>query len=113
MRRLFGARSSLAGRTAGPDTVETLRCLNNLASALAFQGNFEEAELHYRQVLSTYTRTLGASHPDTLAAARALKQLQEDARRIAFLVAKEPGAEPVAAAAPSSAVVRPGAGGAP
>jgi serine/threonine-protein kinase len=51
----------------GPEGVETLVALNNLADLLEKQGRFADAEPVVRQTLAVRRRTLGAEHPQTLA----------------------------------------------
>jgi CHAT domain-containing protein/tetratricopeptide (TPR) repeat protein len=52
----------------GREDSVTMVLLSNFASAIDAQGRHAEAETFYRRVLETRERTLGADHPDTLAA---------------------------------------------
>jgi len=50
----------------GPEHVDTLIAISNLASTLKVEGRLSEAEKTDRQVLEARRRTLGPDHPDTL-----------------------------------------------
>jgi hypothetical protein len=58
----------------GAEHPETLGSANNLASSLADQGKYTEAERIQREVLEVRKRVLGAEHPDTLTSANNLAQ---------------------------------------
>jgi hypothetical protein len=58
----------------GPEHPETLRTAANLASSLAHQDKYVEAEEIGREVLRVRKRVLGAEHPDSLETARCLAQ---------------------------------------
>ena len=50
----------------GKEHPSTLKSMNNLASVLSSQGNYEEAERIHRQALALYETVLGKEHPSTL-----------------------------------------------
>jgi len=63
---LFQAALPLLEAVRGPDHVETLLCVRDLAKCLAVQGKIEEAEPLARFALAGFERSLGAEDQDTL-----------------------------------------------
>ena len=61
-------------RDRAEEDAERLKAAQNLASSLAGQGKYAEAEEMLREMLAVRKRVLGAEHPDTLAAARDMLQ---------------------------------------
>jgi len=56
---------SVRTRTLGPDDPSTLSSLENLAGALQWIDEFDEAQLMYESLLDRRSRSLGVAHPDT------------------------------------------------
>jgi hypothetical protein len=54
-------------KALGPEHADTLASMNNLATVLAREGYYAEAERLHRQTLDIRRRVLGPEHPDTLA----------------------------------------------
>ena len=50
----------------GKEHPDTLVSVNNLASVLQYQGNYEEAEQMNRRALEGKEKALGKEHPSTL-----------------------------------------------
>ncbi|MDF3291851.1 tetratricopeptide repeat protein [Streptomyces silvisoli] len=67
-------REALSGweRLRGQDDAQTLQIASNLASVLIDLGRREEAEGLMRDTVARRTRTLGATHPDTLSSRNTL-----------------------------------------
>ena len=53
-------------RMLGPVHPDTLLSIHNLAFFLDAKGDYENAEVLYRQVLERNERVLGKDHPDTV-----------------------------------------------
>jgi tetratricopeptide (TPR) repeat protein len=58
----------LRRKVSGPENVQTLRAMNNLANSYNDAGRQDEALKLREQVLTLRRKVLGAVHPDTLAA---------------------------------------------
>ena len=61
-------RRALGGseKVLGPEHPDTLSSVSHLGLVLSSQGEYEEAEAIYRQVLETREKVLGLEHLDTL-----------------------------------------------
>ena len=61
-------RRALEGneKARGPEHLETLMSINNLATTLYYQGKYEVAEKMFRQTLESQEKVLGSEHSDTL-----------------------------------------------
>ena len=57
--------SDVRNRTLGPDDPTTLRSLENVANALQWIDEVDEAKLIYENVLAKRVRLFGMDHPDT------------------------------------------------
>ena len=53
-------------RVLGPENLDTLRAMNDLARTLDHEGHYAEAETLVRQTLGVQRRVLGTEHPDTV-----------------------------------------------
>ncbi len=71
----------------GPEHLDTLRSLNNLAWAQSLQGKYALAQPLYMQVLETRRRVLGPEHSDTLFTFSALASMYQ--RQGAYVLAEE------------------------
>jgi hypothetical protein len=67
-------------RVLGKEHPETLSSANNLATTLAHQAKFAEAEGTLQATLEARRRVLGNTHPQTLATARSLERVRSDMR---------------------------------
>ena len=67
-------------RVLGEEHPDTLRSANNLATSLAHQGKYAEAEELLQAMLVVSKRVLGTAHPVTLGAAKNLDNLQWNMR---------------------------------
>jgi tetratricopeptide (TPR) repeat protein len=57
---------AICEQVLGPEHLETLGSLNNLAGLYWNQGQYEQAEPLYQLALSTHERVLGPNHPNTI-----------------------------------------------
>jgi hypothetical protein len=64
----FAAEEESPTGTFGPEQLDTLTAMNDLAATLLGQGDFAGARDLLEQVLEASTRTLGPEHPSTLIA---------------------------------------------
>jgi hypothetical protein len=76
---------SVRRRVQGEEHPETLLSTANLATILAHQAKFSEAEEMLQATLEAYRRVLGDAHPRTLGAAQSLENVRSSmyARRAA------------------------------
>ncbi|TLD72294.1 tetratricopeptide repeat protein [Phragmitibacter flavus] len=63
---VFRRELAAAEHDFGADSVESLKCRNNLANALNANGRSAEAEVEHRKVLMVRERVLGREHAETL-----------------------------------------------
>jgi tetratricopeptide (TPR) repeat protein len=61
-----GQAASLRKEVLGPEHLDTLTSMSNLAGVLDSQGKYEKAEAMNRQTLARYEKVLGPEHPHTL-----------------------------------------------
>jgi hypothetical protein len=63
-------------RVLGEEHPETLNNANSLATTLAYQAKFDEAEGMLQATLEACRRVLGNAHPETLGAAQSLENVR-------------------------------------
>jgi eukaryotic-like serine/threonine-protein kinase len=68
-------------RTLGPDDLSTLSSLENLAGALQWVDEFDEAKLIYQSLLEKRSHLLGVDHPDTVRTSDLLNALEKGSER--------------------------------
>lgn len=74
------SRRSLAGmeNSHGKDHLNTLQCVNSLASVLRSQGKYDEAEKMCRRALAGREKVLGKEHQDTMKTLSDLASVMQD-----------------------------------
>ena len=65
----------LRQKVLGPEHLDTLTNMNNLALVLSEQGKYMEAEQMHQQELGLRQKVLGSKHPSTLASVNILASL--------------------------------------
>ena len=88
---LHGAFASLK-RVLGPAHPNTLTSAVNLATSLAKQGKYAEAERMLHAALASLQRVLGPTHPDTLGTASSLENVRARIRATPPTIAAAPAA---------------------
>ena len=62
---LYQQAQTIYEQVEGPNALNTMYVLNNLAILYSNQGKYEQAEPLYQRALAIRERKLGAEHPDT------------------------------------------------
>ena len=66
LQAIFRENLAIENETQGADHSDTRSATNNLASSLADQGKYSEAEAIYRGILATEQRLLPDEHQDLI-----------------------------------------------
>ena len=72
----------MSRRVLGEEHPDTLTSASNLATFLACQSRYAEAEGVLQATLEARRRVLGNAHPDTLATAQSLEQVRSEMRAV-------------------------------